>query len=131
MLLLVVSLPELNSTLLTMDILVHLKPLSITRLIHTDLIGKETSTSHRVSAAICVALSSEVTLPHRMAAHRKVGIKKQLAAEGWPQSLEKVGMQLSLKWPPPEGLPPRMFTLNSPSKQECFHIKYFVIYLLS
>ena len=118
MLLLMVPVDKLHSTLLTMDIIVHLKPLSITGPFHTDLTGKETSTYRRVSAAICVALSSEVTLPHRMAAHRKVGIKKQLAAEGWPQSLEKVGMQLSLKWPPPEGLPPRMFTLNSPSKQE-------------
>ena len=123
MLLLVFPIPELNSTLLTMDILVNLKPLSITGPIQTDLTGKETSTSHRVSSAICVALSSEVTFPHRMAAHRKVGIKKQLAAEGWPQSLEKAGRQLSQKWPPPEALLQRMFILNSPSKQECM-LKY-------
>ena len=117
-LLLVASIVELGSTLLTMDILFHLKPLSITELLHRDITGKETSTSQRISGAICVGLGSEVTFPHKMAAHRKVGKKRQLAAEGWPQSLEKAGMQLSLKWPPPEALLPRMFTLNSPSKQE-------------
>ena len=76
----VASIVELGSTLLTMDILVHLKPLRITGLLHRDITGKETSTSHRVSAAICVALTSEVTFPHKMASHRKVGKKKQLAA---------------------------------------------------
>ena len=89
-LLLVVPIGELNCILLTLDILVHLKQLSITGLFHTGLTGKETS--HRVRAAICVDLSSEVTLPHKMAAQRNVRKKKQLAAEGWPQSLEKAGM---------------------------------------
>ena len=87
MLLTVVSFSEFNSTLLTQDILVHLKQLRITGLFHTGLTGKETYTSHRVCAAICVDLSSEVTLPHKMAAQRNVRKKKQLAAEGWPQSL--------------------------------------------
>ena len=80
MLLPLASVVELGSTLLTMDLLVHLKPLSITGLLHRDVTGKETSTSQRIVAAICVALSSEVTFPHKMAAHRKVGRKKQLAA---------------------------------------------------
>ena len=102
--LLLVSIGELNSTLLTLDILVHLKQLSITGLFHRGLTGKETS--YRVCAAICVDLSSELTLPHKMAAQRSVRKKKQLAAEGWPQSLEKASMQLSLKWPPPEAVLP-------------------------
>ena len=61
MLLLVVPIVELNSTLLTTDILVHLKPLSITGPFHTDITDKKISTSHRVNAAMCVALCSELT----------------------------------------------------------------------
>ena len=67
----VVSIVELRSTLLTMDILVHVKQLSITRLLHRDITGKVTSTSQRISGAICLALSSEATFPHKMAAHGK------------------------------------------------------------
>ena len=54
----VVSIVELCSTLLTMDILGNLKQLGITGLVYRDINGKETSTSQRVSAAISVALRS-------------------------------------------------------------------------
>ena len=56
--------------------------------------------------------------PHKISAHRKVGIKKQLAAEGWPQSLEKAGMQLYSKWPPPQALLPAIAIYHAPSKEE-------------
>ena len=53
-----------------------------------------------VGDAICVALSPEGPFPHKKSAHRKVEIKRQLLAEGWPQSLVKASMQLSPIWPP-------------------------------
>ena len=54
-----------------------------------------------------------------MAAHRHVRKKKQLVAEGWPQILEKTGMKLFLKWPPPKALLLHMARYLAPSKQEC------------
>ena len=72
-----------------------------------------------VGDALCVALSSEVTFPHKKSAHRKVRIKRQLSAEGWPQSLEKAGLQLSPIWPPTEALLPAIALYCAPSKEEC------------
>ena len=66
-----------------------------------------------------MALSSEVTFPHKKSAHRKVRIKRQLSAEGWPQSLEKAGLQLSPIWPPTEALLPAIALYCAPSKEEC------------
>ena len=66
-----------------------------------------------------MALSSEVTFPHKKSAHRKVRIKRQLTAEGWPQSLEKAGLQLSPIWPPTEALLPAIALYCAPSKEEC------------
>ena len=78
-----VFISKLNFTLMTPDILVHLKQLSLTGLFHTGLTCKETQTSHRVCIDVCVDLSSEVTLPHKMAAQRNVQKKRQLAAKGF------------------------------------------------
>jgi hypothetical protein len=72
-----------------------------------------------VGDVLCVALSSEVTFPQKKSAHRKVKIKRQLSAEGWPQSLQKAGLQLSPIWPPPEALLLAIALYCALSKEEC------------
>ena len=46
-----------------------------------------------VGDAICVALSPEGPFPHKQSAHRKVEIKRQLSAKGWPQNIQEIRLE--------------------------------------
>ena len=102
MLLSVVLVSKRNTTLLTLVIPVHLKPLGIPVRFHTDLNGKMTSTSQRVDSALCVALCSVLTSPHEMAAQRngarKDGTSGGVLASESGESRHAVGGKMAASW---------------------------------
>ena len=112
MLLSKVFVSKLNTTLLTLDIRVHLKPLGITERFHRDLNGNTTLTSQRVGVAICVPLSSELTSTHEMVTQENGATKDDTI--GGVLASESGESRHAGRWPPAGAVPSQLVLFLSP-----------------